>query len=121
MTMKHFKIYCDIATSNAVVSRAFKVSFIVGSALNLINQGDALLSLNIDNIHLLKILLTYLVPYTVTTYTATALKVEFGIGTKAIIETDLVCKGCQEMIHIEKDELIPECSQCGIYTKWKLK
>jgi len=121
MTMEHFKIHCDIATSSNIISRAIKVSLIVGSALNLINQGDAILSLNPENINILKILLTYAVPYSVTTYTATAMKLEFQLGTKSIIETDLVCQGCKTEMHIKEDELIPECLKCGIHTKWRLK
>lgn len=121
MTMEHFKIYCDIATSKNIISRAIKVSLIVGTALNLINQGDALISLNLENLNLIKLLLTYAVPYSVTTYTATAMKIEFHIGTKAIIEADLECIKCKEEIHVTKGELIPECPKCGIYTRWKLK
>jgi hypothetical protein len=120
-TMKHFKIYCDIVTSSSVISRALKVSLIVGSALNLINQGEVIILLDLEKLHLFKILLTYLVPYSVTTYTATAMKIEFLIGTKAIVEADLQCKKCADEIHVHKDELIPECKQCGIYTHWKLK
>lgn len=119
--MQHFKIYCDIATSKNIMSRAFKVSLVVGTLLNLINQGDSLLLLDFQNVHILKLGLTYLVPYSVTTYTATAMKVEFHLGTKAIIEADVKCKGCNESIHLQKNQLIPECSHCGIKTKWKLK
>jgi len=118
---KHFIIYCNIAISKPIVSRAFKISLIVGSVLNLINQGDAISSLNIENLHLFKFLLTYLVPYGVTTYTATALKLEFQIGTKSTIEADLKCRGCGEELHVHENELIKECSKCGIHTKWKLK
>ena len=121
MTMSHFKTYCDIAISKNVIQRALKVSLIVGTTLNFINQGDSLLTLNLENINLLKLVLTYFVPYGVTTYTATAMKVEFHIGTKAIIEADLKCSKCDEEIHVEKNELIPECHNCGIHTKWSLQ
>ena len=119
--LHHFKIYCDIATSKSVISRAIKVSLVVGTLLNLINQGDSLFHLNFENLHILKLCLTYLVPYSVTTYTATAMKIEFQIGTKAIIEADLECKVCHENVHVLQDELIPECPKCGIHTKWSLK
>ncbi len=119
--MEHFKIYCEIAVSKSIVNRAMKVSLIVGTALNLINQGDTLIAMDIANLNLVKFFLTYLVPYSVTTYTATAMKVEFQIGTKAVIQADLTCKGCGAQIHVEKNELIPECPTCGIKTHWKLK
>lgn len=56
-----------------------------------------------------------------TTYTATAMKIEFQIGTKAVIEADLKCGLCGEEIHVHEDELIPECPKCGVKTKWRLK
>ena len=118
---RHLLIYCDIATSKPIISRAIKIALVVGTVLNLINQGEALFSLEGDNIHLLKFLLTYFVPYSVTTYTATALKLEFQIGSKASIDVDLECKRCHETLHVHKNELIKECSHCGIYTKWRIK
>ena len=121
MKMYKFKLYCEIAVSKPIVTRAFKVSLFVGTTLNLINQGDVLVHLEFAQLHLLKILLTYSVPYIVTTYTATALKIEFQIGTKAIIEADLVCKKHRTQIHVKKGELIPECPKCGIHTEWRLK
>ena len=119
--LKHFRIYCDIAISPAVISRAVKIALFVGSALNLINQGSVILTFTFENLSIVKLLFTYLVPYSVTTYTATAMKIEFQIGTLSPITTDLQCKGCGEQIHIEKNELIPECPVCGIKTKWRLK
>ncbi|WP_415397150.1 nitrate/nitrite transporter NrtS [Sulfurimonas sp. CS5] len=119
--MRHIKIYCEIAMSKGVTKRALKVALVVGTTLNLINQGETMLSLNLGEINMLKFLLTYLVPYSVTTYTATAMKVEFQIGTKAIIETDLKCKGCGVQIHVKEGEIIPECPKCGVNTHWKLK
>lgn len=121
MTMNHFKIYCEIITSPSVVSRATKVSLIVGTLLNIINQGDAIIVLDFANINISKLLLTYLVPFSVTTYTATAMKLEFQIGTKAVIEADLQCSICGNEIHVQKDELILECPKCGINTHWQLK
>jgi len=121
MRYEHFKIYCEIAVSKSIVTRAIKVSLIVGTALNLINQGDVLTSLDVQNLSLVKFFLTYLVPYSVTTYTATAMKVEFQIGTKAVIEANLECSGCGKEIYVNKDELIPECPSCGINTHWRLK
>ena len=121
MTYEHFKIYCEIAISKTIVIKALKVSLLVGTALNLINQGDLLLVFNFEQIHIVKFFLTYLVPYIVTTYTATSMKVEFQIGTKAVLEADLKCKKCGEEVHVDKGELIPECPKCGIKTHWKLK
>ena len=121
MNLEHFKIYCKIAISRSIVLRAIKVSLVVGTTLNLINQGDILVNLDIQNLSLLKFFLTYLVPYSVTTYTATAMKIEFQIGTKAVIDANLECKICGAKIHVNQGDLIPECPKCGIHTHWKLK
>ena len=122
MTMNHFKIYCEIAISQPIVKRALAVSLVVGTILNLINQGDIVISMSLADLNLVKFFLTYFVPYSVTTYTATAMKIEFQIGTKAVVEADLKCIECgEEEIHVHKDELIPECSKCGINTRWRLK
>ena len=121
INMQHFKIYCEIAVSPSVIQRALKVALIVGTTLNLINQGEALVTFDLINLNLLKLALTYLVPYSVTTYTAVAMKVEFQMGTKAIIEADLKCKKCGAETHVKENELIPECPTCGIKTQWKLR
>ena len=59
---------CYCAVSGGVPRRSLVVALIVGTVLNLINQGDAMLSgVPID---LTKLLLTYVVPYCVSTYGA---------------------------------------------------
>ena len=51
--------------------RAFKVALFVGTALNLINSGDALLAGHLPP-HAWKIPLTYLVPFAVSLYSSAA-------------------------------------------------
>lgn len=118
--IRHLKIYCILAVSDAVRQRALKISFIVGTALNIINQGEILINLDINSINLIKIILTYLVPYSVTTYTATMIKLDFQIGTKANVDTDLICNYCKTKNYITKNEIIKECPKCTIHTKWRL-
>jgi hypothetical protein len=48
--------------SDGVQRRSFAVALIVGTILNLINQGDALFGQ--DHLNLTKIVLTFAVPYT---------------------------------------------------------
>ena len=57
--------YC---VSDGVPWRSFVVAVIVGTILNLINQGDALLSG--AHLNFTKIILTFVVPYCVATYGA---------------------------------------------------
>jgi hypothetical protein len=56
------------ALSGRYLTRAAVAALVVGTVLNLINQGDALFSR--DPVDLSKALLTYLVPFCVTTYGA---------------------------------------------------
>ena len=54
--------------SDGVPRRSLTIALIVGSVLNLINQGDALIAGH--DLNYLKVILTYLVPYCVATYGA---------------------------------------------------
>ncbi|MET0340949.1 MAG: nitrate/nitrite transporter NrtS [Polyangiales bacterium] len=60
-----------IASSGPVVRLALRTSLVVGTLLNVINQGDAMLGQ--APLDLAKLLLTYCVPYCVATYSATSI------------------------------------------------
>lgn len=65
-----------IATSPPVVRLALRMSLFIGSLLNVINQGDALFG---DTpLVPAKLLLTYVVPYCVSTYSATSVSLRLG-------------------------------------------
>lgn len=57
--------YC---TADGVPARSLRVALVVGTILNLINQGDVLFRGEAPQLG--KLLLTYLVPYCVATYGA---------------------------------------------------
>jgi hypothetical protein len=59
---------CRHCLSDGVPRRSLYVALVVGTILNLINQGDALFGP--AQINWLKVMLTYLVPYAVSTYGA---------------------------------------------------
>lgn len=63
---------CHFALTDGVPIRSLYVASIVGTALNLINQGDALWSAG--SINWVKIILTYIVPYCVCTYGAVSFR-----------------------------------------------
>ena len=65
-----WKLACLYAVSGSVPRRSLYVALVVGTVLNLINQGDALLGTSPFN--WLKAILTYAVPYAVYTYGAVA-------------------------------------------------
>jgi hypothetical protein len=59
---------CLCCISDVVPRRSFFVALIVGTILNLINQGDALFGGG--HLNLAKLVLTFAVPYCVATYDA---------------------------------------------------
>ena len=59
-----------LLTQKSIHLRALNIALIVGTLLCLINQGDIIISGNITNIQWTKLLLTYLVPYGVSLYSA---------------------------------------------------
>lgn len=62
--------FFSLAFSNGIPKRSAIVAAIVGTVLNLINQGDVIL--NGGTVDILKAALTYCVPYCVATYAAVA-------------------------------------------------
>lgn len=61
-----------LAVSDGVPVRSLKVALVVGTALNLINQGDALLGP--ASVNWFKLMLTFAMPYVVSTYGAVAVR-----------------------------------------------
>lgn len=66
--MTRLAYICACCFSEGVPRRSLGVALIVGTVLNLINQGDALIGPG--DLNATKMLLTYLVPYCVATYGA---------------------------------------------------
>ena len=67
-----WRLACHYAVSGGVPRRSLWVALIVGTILNLINQGDRLFSG--QSLDLTKLALTYLVPYFVSTYGAVSFR-----------------------------------------------
>ena len=70
------------AASGGVPSRSLYVAIVVGTILNIINQGDALVSGK--PLDWLKIILTYAVPYCVCTYGAVSFQLQHSHRIKAV-------------------------------------
>jgi hypothetical protein len=68
----NWKLACSYALSEGVPQRSLWVAVIVGTILNLINQGDTLLSG--QHLDVAKLALTYAVPYFVSTYGAVSFR-----------------------------------------------
>lgn len=62
--------FLSLASSRGVVISSLKVALVVGSILALINHGGAIFELSLSAENILQILLTYMVPYSVSTYSS---------------------------------------------------
>ncbi len=62
--------FAALAFSPMVRGRAMRVALVVGLLLALINYGDKLIDMSLTSRDLLKLLLTFLVPYGVSTWSA---------------------------------------------------
>lgn len=60
----------SIATERSIVKRATRIALIVGTLIALINHGDRMLTGTMDATAWLKCLLTFCVPYGVSTYSS---------------------------------------------------
>jgi hypothetical protein len=70
--MAAWRMWLALAFSDGIPRRAFMVALVIGSILNLINQGDALVAGR--PLDWLKIAFTFFVPYCVSTHGAVAAK-----------------------------------------------
>lgn len=62
--------FLALALTRGVVLAALRIALVVGSILALINHGGAILELSFTRSSLLQIVLTYMVPYSVSTYSS---------------------------------------------------
>ena len=69
-----WRLIWQCCTAPGVSRRSLMAAIVVGTILNLINQGDALFSGR--PVNWLKLVLTYIVPYCVATYGAVAFRLE---------------------------------------------
>lgn len=70
MPFKHRPAWIEIATRRDIVTRSYKIALCVGTVLALLNHGEKLFLLALNTLDITKILLTYLVPYCVSTYSS---------------------------------------------------
>jgi hypothetical protein len=61
------RTWLALCVSKNIMRRSLLTSLIVGTILVIINHGDALITGEIDSVRVFRIILTYLVPYLVST------------------------------------------------------
>ncbi len=67
-----------IACERSTIVRSLKFAVVVGAILITINHGDAILAGNVDSGRLLKMTLTVLVPYLVSTFSSVGARLEMA-------------------------------------------
>ena len=119
-TMNKLKVYFAIFCDQEMMIKSSKIAIVVGTILNIINQGDVIFALDFANIDYIKSLLTYTVPFLVSTYTAISMKIKFKIGDITHVNATLKCAGCNETTQVHQNEIVPVCSNCKEKTKWRI-
>ncbi|MDH4029863.1 MAG: nitrate/nitrite transporter NrtS [Chromatiales bacterium] len=64
------RAWLNLARRRDVVVRAVRVALVVGTLLIIINYADRAIANNLTGVDLIKMAITYLVPYAVSTYSA---------------------------------------------------
>ena len=119
--MNSLKLISHIICNKKIFYNAIKIAAVVGIILNLINQGEYLIHLDFEHVNFFKLGLTFLVPFCVSSYTAISMKMKYHVGEKSIATADLVCRSCNKLQEVKKDEIIPFCINCKGNTLWKVK
>ena len=70
--------WLEHAMTRSVVVRAARTSLVVGTVLVAINQGDLIVRAGLAAVSIPKLLLTYFVPYAVSTTSSVASRIEGG-------------------------------------------
>jgi hypothetical protein len=69
--MKNYSKIIKIASKNSTIRKGIVISLTVGTLLNLINQGNLILSTQFPEVSVIKIFLTYITPFMVSVYSTT--------------------------------------------------
>lgn len=102
-----------LAFQRDTVVTALKIAIVVGLILNLINQGDVLLAGEFGRVSWTKFAVTFLVPYSVSTYTNVVSQLKYQPGSMAPADARLHCDACGHTLAIKKQEFVPACDHCG--------
>lgn len=122
MNLSSLKYHYRLATERTAVQRALRVALIVGIVLNLVNHPGLITALSFENLKPGSVLLTFIVPYLVSTYSTVLSNRAFQPGNISRVDALLKCGNCNEAdFSIHVGEAIEACPNCRDNTRWKLK
>ncbi|WP_083657146.1 MULTISPECIES: nitrate/nitrite transporter NrtS [Arcobacteraceae] len=80
--MNKLQLIISIASNKTLLLKAIKIALFVGIVLNLINQGEKIFILAFEDINYYKFFLTFIVPFSVSMYTAITMKLNLHVEKK---------------------------------------
>ena len=80
--LNKLQLIISIACTKTLLLKAIKIALIVGIILNLINQGEKIFILAFEDINYYKFFLTFIVPFSVSMYTAITMKLNLHVEKK---------------------------------------
>lgn len=108
------------ALSRELLLQNIPTSLAVGALLTGVNQWEGLFAP--AQLSFSKLLLTFLVPFLVSSYSAVRARMQFAPGYRSPRNTQLECAECKEChIKVREGDSIPECPICKEDTDWHVK
>ncbi len=90
------KYYYLLAAEKNTLRRAIRVSILVGIILNLINNPDIFSSLSFHELHLGRVMLTFVVPFCVSMYSSILSNSSLKPGKISQVDALLKCNSCKQ-------------------------
>jgi hypothetical protein len=104
------------------VRRALRTSFIVGTALTIINLGHTLVHDPLTAGTAARIVLNYTVPFLVALYSMLGAVPEWKVGARPIRGGTYKCRRCAngraDITEVEPRQPLPACPTCGADGRW---
>lgn len=111
--------YLQLAFERKTFIRAIRVAILVGIVLNLINNPSLFYSFFETQLNLGRVLLTFLVPFVVSTYSSVLSNSSLKPGSISHLDAILKCKSCNKTsFHVHIGEEVDECPACKKKTRW---
>lgn len=105
-----------------MIAKAGRVALVVGTVLVAINQSTAVLHDPLRTGLLLRVGLTYAVPFLVSLYSMVGLVPELRPGQRSKPGGVYRCRSCPGSGHgqavVSAGDALPSCPRCGIAARW---
>jgi len=115
------RLAIQLALQKDTILTSLKVSIVVGLILTFINQEDIIISFQFKDLDPVKAILTFVIPFLVSTYSSVKAKIDFRIGDISSATVMVECENCGlSHILLQKDKTVPICPKCMENTHWNV-